>query len=128
MNILIICLLIAILLPYLAKIPVIKILQKEGGYNNHMPRWQADQLTDYGARAWGAHKNAFESLIIFTAAVSTALATNHVTVFIKVLAVSHIVCRVIYHFLYLMDLATARSLIWALGTLCSLIIIGACIQ
>jgi len=128
MNTLIICLLIAAILPYLAKIPVMKAMNKAGGYDNHHPREQAERLQGEGARAWSAHKNSFESLIVFTAAITTALATQHVTTFVQALAVIHIISRLAYHVCYLKDLATPRTLIWAVGLLCSLIILGTCIQ
>lgn len=128
MNILIICLLIAAILPYLAKIPVAIAMNKAGGYDNRNPREQAKRLQGEGARAWSAHKNSFESLIVFTAAIATALATQHITTFVQTLAVIHIISRAAYHICYLKDLATPRTLIWIVGLLCSLIILGACIQ
>jgi uncharacterized MAPEG superfamily protein len=128
MNLLICCLLIACILPYLAKIPLAKAQARAGGYDNNHPREQQGRLVGFGARALAAHQNSFESLIVFGIAVVSAIATSTVTTLIENLAVIHIVSRVIYHILYLMNLAALRSLIWTVGLLCSLTILGLCIS
>jgi uncharacterized MAPEG superfamily protein len=125
---LLICLFIACLLPYLAKIPVAMFMAKQpGGYDNNYPRTQGTQLTGIGARAYAAHQNSFESLVVFSAAVLAALVTQHLTQTIQYLAVAHIISRTIYHFMYLADMAGLRSLIWGIGYMCSLVIIWLCI-
>jgi len=128
MNTLIICLLIAAILPYLARIPVASAMAKAGGYNNDEPRAQQALLHGFGGRAVAAHKNSFEALIIFGLAVVTALATSHITPLIEYLAIAFIVSRVIYHIIYLMGISTLRSLIWFVGLVCSLTIMGLCIN
>jgi uncharacterized MAPEG superfamily protein len=127
MHTLIICLFIATLLPYLSKIPVAFCMAKAGGYNNNYPREQQASLQGFGARATAAHQNSFESLIVFSTAAITAIATNHVTTLVDNLAITYLVSRVIYHLLYLMNLASLRSLIWGVGLVCSLTILGSCI-
>lgn len=127
MSLLITCLFIATILPYLAKIPVAYAMQKAGGYNNNYPREQQARLQGFGARALAAHQNSFESLLVFAIAVLTAIAiTNHSSL-IESLAVVHIVARCVYHILYLMDLAMLRSIVWGVSLLSSLIILGLCI-
>ena len=128
MNILIICLFIAAIAPYLAKIPLVYAMNQAGGYNNNYPREQQASLQGFGARALGAHQNSFESLLIFSTAILTALATHTISPFIQGLAIVHIVSRLFYHIFYLMNWATLRSSIWAIGVLCSLIILGLCIH
>ncbi|HHF7348431.1 TPA: MAPEG family protein [Legionella feeleii] len=72
------CLFIACLLPYLAKIPVVIMMKRQpGGYDNKQPRAQQAALTGIGARAVAAHQNSFESLIIFSTAALTAIATHN---------------------------------------------------
>lgn len=128
MYTLILCLFIACLLPYLAKMPVAFAMKDQpGGYDNNYPRVQAAMLTGFGARAVAAHKNSFESLILFTAAISTALATQHTASTIQYLAVTHLIARIIYHFLYLFNWATLRSTIWAVSAVTSLSIIWLCL-
>jgi uncharacterized MAPEG superfamily protein len=128
MNTLLICLLIAVLLPYLAKVPVMKEMNKEGkGYDNRHPRLQQARLQGYGARAVAAHQNAFESLAVFATAALSALATNHLSSTIQWLAIVYVVTRLVYHCLYLLDLATLRSTIWATGYLCCVAMIVLCL-
>jgi len=129
MNLLILCLFIACLLPYLSKFPVaIAMKNQPGGYDNNQPRIQQAVLTGLGARAVAAHQNSFESLIIFSAAILTALATQHITPTIQALAIVYLITRCIYHVLYLLDWATLRSSIWAISLLSSLAIIGLCLS
>ncbi|MBL7480469.1 MAPEG family protein [Legionella bononiensis] len=127
MTTLIVCLLIAVILPYLAKIPVGYAMQKAGGYNNNYPREQQAKLEGFGARALAAHQNCFESLAVFSTAALTAIATNHVTSSIQLLAIVYIICRVIYNILYLMDLAALRSTVWFISLVSCISILWLCI-
>lgn len=127
MTLLIICLFVACLLPFLAKIPVAIAMNGLQGYDNNHPRDQQSQLTGLGARALAAHQNAFESLIIFAAAILCALATNTMTDSIQTLAVVHIIARIVYNLLYLKNMGTLRSISWAVGIGCSFAILWQCI-
>ncbi len=123
MTILIWCLFIATLLPYLAKVPVAYAMAKLGGYDNNHPRAQQNKLTGFGARALAAHQNAFESLIIFAPAILLAIATQNINSTITTLAIVHICARALYNILYLANISTLRSLIWAVATIASFSII-----
>ncbi|MGI2177559.1 MAPEG family protein [Shewanella frigidimarina] len=112
MQTILICLLIAMLLPYAAKVPLAMAMVKLGRYDNDHPRAQQAQLTGFGARALAGHQNAFESLIVFGIAVLTALITNNVTDVVALLAIVHVVARLVYHALYLLNFGTLRSLSW----------------
>src|SRR4051812_12319023 len=104
MYTLILCLFIACLLPYLSKIPVALAMKNQPeGYNNNEPRAQQAVLTGFGGRAVAGHQNSFESLIIFSAAILTALATQHATPVIKGLAIFYLITRCVYHIIYLLD-------------------------
>ena len=127
MTILIICLFIALLLPLLAKGPVAFAMAKLGGYNNNHPREQQSNLTGFGARALAAHKNAFESVILFAPAVILALATKNMQQTIVVLGVVHVIARVLYNIFYLLNISLLRSIVWAIATLCSFAIVFQCI-
>lgn len=124
MNLLIICLMLAALAPILAKAPMMRAMMKETGYDNHHPRAQYANLTGYAARAHAGHQNAFESLILFAPAVVLAVATDNTGVWVQAFAVAHLLLRGVYHWLYLANLSTARSTIWAAATLCSFAIMG----
>ena len=128
MYTLILCLFIACLLPYVAKIPVaFAMFKRPGGYDNHYPRTQQAHLSGFGARAMAAHQNSFESLIIFSAAVLTAISTERSTETIQILAIVYVVSRFIYLLFYLLNLAFLRSSIWAIGLIASLSIIWQCL-
>lgn len=127
MTILIWCLFTAALLPYLAKMPVAAAMNKLNGYDNNHPRSQQAKLTGFGARALAAHQNAFESLMIFAPAVLLAIATNTITSTIELLAISHVVARIAYNLLYLLNIGMLRSVVWAVATLASFAIIWQCI-
>ncbi len=127
MTILISCLFIAALLPYVAKMPVAYAMAKQGGYDNNQPRAQQAILTGFGARALAAHQNAFESLIIFAPALLLAIAAQKTNSAITTLAIIHVVTRIIYNILYLCNVSTLRSLVWAVATLASFSIIYLCI-
>ncbi|MBE8168818.1 MAG: MAPEG family protein [Shewanella sp.] len=112
MHTLLICLFIAMLLPYLAKAPVAYAMSKLGSYDNNHPRDQQSKLTGFGARALAGHQNAFESLLIFGVAVLAVVTTGNTTETAVTLAIVHVVARIVYHVLYLMDFSTLRSLSW----------------
>ena len=127
MTTLIICLFIALFLPFLAKIPVAIAMAKLGGYDNNHPRSQQANLTGFGARALAAHQNAFESVIIFAPAILLAIATNHTGQVIQQLAMVHIFARVAYNALYLMNIGIVRSLVWFVSLFSSLGIVWQCL-
>ena len=127
MTILIICLFIALFLPYLAKGPVAYAMAQLGGYNNYHPREQQSKLTGFGARALAAHQNAFESLIIFAPAMLLAIATFNTSETVITLAITHLVSRVTYNILYIANVGTLRSVVWFIATFCSFAIVYQCI-
>lgn len=124
---LILCLIVAVLLPYIARIPLVVAMNQAGGYDNHHPRGQQARLKGFGARALAAHQNAFESLIVFTAAILLAIATNTTAISVQLFAVIHIGARIIYHILYLFDRSTLRSVVWVIAIGCALAIMWQCI-
>jgi uncharacterized MAPEG superfamily protein len=127
MTILIWCLFAATLLPYLAKAPVAMAMNKLDGYDNNHPRSQQAKLTGFGARALAAHQNAFESLIIFVPAVLLAISTNTITDTITILAITHVIARIAYNVLYLLNIGVLRSIVWGVATVSSFAIIWQCI-
>ena len=127
MTALIVSLFLACLLPILSKIPLVIAQNKQaGGYDNNNPRAQQAKLKGFGARALAGHQNSFESLVIFAPAILTAIATHNTNMSIIYLAYTYLISRVVYHALYLADLATMRSLVWAIGLLSSLAILYLC--
>jgi len=127
MTTLVWCLFVAAILPYVAKAPVAYAMNKLSGYDNNHPRDQQSKLTGFGSRALAAHQNAFESLIIFAAAVLCALVTKTITESVVTLAIVHIGARITYNILYLMNIGILRTAVWAVGIGCSFAIIWQCI-
>ena len=116
------CVFISALLIFVAKIPVAKAMNEQGGYNNHLPRQQQAQLTGFGARALAAHQNSFEAFMIFAVGVLMAHVTQTHGVLVDVLAVTFVIARVLYLLCYWADWHWQRSLVWGVGLLCSLLL------
>ncbi|MGF6455532.1 MAPEG family protein [Pseudomonas frederiksbergensis] len=116
------CVFISALLIFVAKIPVAKAMNEQGGYNNHLPRQQQAQLTGFGARALAAHQNSFEAFMIFAVGVLIAHTTQTAGWLIDTLAIVFVIARIIYLLCYWADLAWQRSLVWFVGLVCSLLL------
>ncbi|MDO6836681.1 MAPEG family protein [Pseudoalteromonas carrageenovora] len=127
MTTLVVCALLAVLMPYFAKVPVAVAMAKLGRYDNKHPRsQQAKLLTGFGARALAAHQNCFESLTVFAVAIAVVLGTNSVNAVTETLAVTHIISRILYCVFYYMNLDIIRSLVWfiGLGTAIAMIVVS----
>lgn len=116
------CVFIGALLIFIAKIPVARAMQAQGGYDNHLPRNQQAQLTGFGARALAAHQNSFEAFMLFAVGVLMAHTTQTAGWLIDGLAIIFVIARVMYLVCYWADLAWQRSLIWFVGLVCSLLL------
>ena len=119
MTTLLVCLVIVVALPIVAKAPVAWAMNKEGGYDNAHPRAQQAKLEGMGARALAAHQNAFEAVIFFTPAVLAAVATNQISQTVEWAAIGFVAMRVLYNILYIINWHTLRSVSWAVGMVCS---------
>lgn len=113
------CVLIAALLPlgcaWLAKSGNLGKPRKDGGYDNHDPRaWMAQQK-DWRARANAAQANSFESLPFFIGAVIIAHTLGAGQTLLDILAFFYIMLRIFYVMMYVSDMPTARSAVWAAG-------------
>lgn len=122
--------LVAVLLPIvcagLAKREGFGRSRREGGYDNHEPRaWLARQ-TGASARANAAQANTFEALPFFIGAVIVAHQSGAAQGLVDALAVSFVILRVIYIWMYVSDRATLRSLVWmvALAVNIALFVLG----
>lgn len=114
-----ICVLLAFALTFLTKAPLAMAqLQQPGGYNNHNPRDQQAGLSGWGRRALAAHANSHEAFPAFAAAVIIAHLCEADATWASWLSIIFVAARLIYVLLYLADLATLRSLVWTIGTVC----------
>ena len=106
---------VAMFLPYAAV-----VLAKSGGIDNHAPRASLAQLGGWRQRADWAHRNHFEAFAPFAAAVIVAELAHVPQARIDLAAGAFVALRIVYTLLYIADLATLRSIAWALGFLCVL--------
>ena len=124
MNLVLICLFIATLMPVLSKAPLaLAMARLGGGYNNRNPRGQQAQLTGFGARAKAAHENSFEALIMFAPGALACIATEQTAGTASQLALAFVIARVAYLVSYWCDWHLARSGFWGIGFICSLALI-----
>ena len=117
------CIFISALLIFLAKGPVAKAMHQESGtYDNRHPRSQQARLKGFGARALAAHLNSFEAFPLFAVGVLMAHVSGNHGALVDGLAVTFVVSRVLYLLCYWADLHWQRSVVWAVGLLCSLML------
>jgi uncharacterized MAPEG superfamily protein len=116
------CVFISALLIFVARVPVAREMNKAGGYDNHDPRGQQARLTGRGARAVAAHQNSWEAFSLFAVAVLMAHTTQTQGWLVDALAIVFVIARGIYLPLYWNDKSTARSLVWFVGLICSLLL------
>ena len=109
------CILIAGLLPMLT-VAVAKYGKRD--FDNSEPRAWLDRQTGLRRRADYAHRNHFEALPFFAAAVLVAQQTGAAQAWIDGLAMAFIAARLVYTALYLNDLPSLRSLSWTVGYAC----------
>ncbi|AEF22451.1 MAPEG family protein [Pseudomonas fulva] len=117
------CIFISALLIFIAKAPLARAMNQEGGsYDNHHPRAQQARLTGFGARALAAHQNSFEAFPLFAVAVLMAHVTQSSGWLVDWLAVIFVITRVLYLVFYWADLHWQRSVVWMVGMVCTLLI------
>ncbi|MEM6791171.1 MAG: MAPEG family protein [Myxococcota bacterium] len=114
------CLLPAWITIYLPRLIVAReqAAQPEG-FDNVDPREQQARLSPRGRRANAAQANGFEAFPAFAAAVIVSHLGGGHQAAANILAVSFVVARVVYPFLYVAGLGTGRSLVWGVGFLCT---------
>ena len=120
------CVLLAALLPYactvLAKYRGFGKPRSQGGYDNNDPRGWLARQQGWAARANAAQANSFEALPFFIGAVIIAHQLGASQTLVDILAVLFVTLRIIYVFMYVAGLPTARSAIWGLAFLANIAI------
>jgi len=115
------CVFVAGLLPYVWVVIAAGERRKQfGSVDNKHPRVQGAQLIGRGARALGAHNNAFETFGFFAAAVIIAHLAGADPGWSTIFAVTFVLVRIVHGVLYLSDVDVMRSLAFGVGQLCSL--------
>lgn len=119
MNIPFLCVFVTFILNYVSKVPVaLAMHQQVGGYDNQHPRDQQAKLSGWGRRALGAHMNGFEVAPAFAAAVLIGHLANINPHWLSLLSLIFVASRLVYIGLYLGNVSTLRSAVWALGMAC----------
>ena len=85
----------------------------------------AEQVSPITGRLIRALNNHFEALILFTLAVTVVTLSSQSTPFTAACAWTYLVARVLYVPAYAFGLVPWRSLIWAVGFLATVAMIGA---
>jgi uncharacterized MAPEG superfamily protein len=110
------CLVLVAFLPYVwAPFAAVARQKQFGKIDNKLPRVQQAELDGIGARAVGAHQNAFEALAVFTAVVLIAHVSGADPVWSARLAIGYVAMRIVHGVTYLMDLDVLRSSSWIVG-------------
>lgn len=123
MNIVLISLFIATIMPILAKAPLALEMHKLKSYNNRYPREQQDKLQGFGARCKAAHYNSFEALILYLPGSLAVVALDVVTQLTEYYAIGFIFARFCYLLMYWLDQHVLRSAFWAVGFILSLLML-----
>nr|WP_318730481.1 MAPEG family protein [Roseofilum sp. Guam] len=84
------------------------------------PRALSDQLPDYAKRANWAHQNSIEAFMIFAAAAGMAYATGVDSMVAAYAAGVFLIVRGLYSIFYILNIPLGRSLMFGIGSLCSL--------
>jgi uncharacterized MAPEG superfamily protein len=110
------CVFIAGLLPYAASLSA-----KVGAasFDNNEPRAWLGRQQGYRARANAAQQNGFEAFAFFAAAVIVAHISRGPQAQVDTLAMVFVAARVLYLVMYLGGWSTLRSLVWAVGMVCT---------
>jgi uncharacterized MAPEG superfamily protein len=96
------------------------------GYNEikAAPRAAFDQLPDYAKRATWAHQNSWEAFAVFSVAALMAYVTHQDSMTAAIAAILWIVARSLFSVFYIANVPLLRSLMFGVGSLCSLTLIG----
>lgn len=132
LEIMIYSLIIAALLPFIAKVPLAYAMRQVGsgnisGYDNEHPRSQQKKLEGFGARCLAAHENSFEAMIYFAPSVLLAIALEQTTRDIALLSAAFIAARLLYLLCYWLNWDKLRSTSWAIGLGSSIAIMVKCL-
>ena len=111
---------ILIYLPFL----LVAYARLQVGYDLGAPRSMFDKLPAYAQRATWAHQNAIEAFPIFAAAALMAYVTGVNSSFAPSIALTFLGARLLYGVFYVADIPWGRSLMFAIGSLCSFTLFG----
>lgn len=112
------CIVAATVLIY-APFLVVGYARVKVGYDIAAPRTMFDKLPPYAQRATWAHQNSFEAFMIFAAAALMAYVTGVNSSLAIGAAIAFVIVRLLYSVFYIANIPIGRSLMFAIGSLCS---------
>ncbi len=115
MTIAYICVLISVFIP-LVCVGYAKFGSK--GYDNRSPREFLEGLKGKHKRAHYAQNNSYEAFPPFAAGVIIAHQCGAAQTSIDALAVSFVICRMLYCIFYITDKPNPRSIVWFMAFAC----------
>jgi len=119
------CVLLAFVLCWVARIPVFVAIARSGqDFDNELPPRQLASLDGIGARAVAAHRGLLAMFAPFAAAVVIAEFAGADPRRAAVLSVAFVVSQLLYVAAYLANVDYLRSLVWLVGFLTILGLFG----
>lgn len=112
------CIAAAVVLVYLPFV-LVGYARVQVGYDIAAPRTMFDKLPPYAQRAFWAHQNSFEAIAIFAPAALMAYVTGVNSSLGVGSAIAFVVVRFLYSVFYIANIPLARSLMFAIASLCS---------
>ena len=112
------CIAVAALLVYLPFV-LVAYARMRVGLDLAAPRAMFDKLPPYAQRANWAHQNSLEAFMIFAAAALMAYVTGLNSLLSVGAAIAFVIARSLYCVFYIANVPIARSLMFAIGSLCS---------
>ncbi|MBD3880396.1 MAPEG family protein [Phormidium tenue FACHB-886] len=109
------CIVAAAVLVYLPFL-VVAYGRVVAGYDMAAPRALFDKLPAFAQRATWAHQNSFESFSLFAAAALMATVTGVESAWAAGAAIAYLIARLLYSLFYILNIAIARSLMFAVGS------------
>ncbi len=117
------CIAAAAILVY-APFTVVAYARLRVGYDQGAPRAMFDKLPPYAQRATWACQNTQEAFMLFSAAALTAYVTGQDSSLAVGAALTFVAARSLYPGFYILDVPLGRSLMFAIGSLCTATLFG----
>ena len=95
-----------------------------GGYDNREPRNQQTRLEGVGSRALSAHLNGMEAFPMFGIAVLAAMQRSVNILWVVALCAVFLAARFTFVLAYLNDRSSLRSLMFLVGALACVVLLG----
>lgn len=124
MTVLMWCVVVGCALPYVAHLPHMWAKWRTGQYERNYPRSQSQALEGFGARAYGAHTNAFEAIVVFAPVALIAHVVGVDPVVSGWLGIGWVAARLAHMGFYLGNIPRMRSAMFGLANLFALGLVG----